>query len=160
MIIGIISDTHGLLREEVIQNLKGCDLIIHAGDIGKYEVIDRLRQIAPLEVVLGNCDRNIEEKSISTESIVQIGDLKLYIIHDIYKLNIDLQQEKISFVVYGHSHKRNIYTENGIIYINPGSVGPKRFKLPTTMAKLYIDEELIGEEFLKLDNYYIEFINI
>lgn len=160
MIIGIISDTHGLLREEVIQNLKGCDLIIHAGDIGKYEVIDRLRQIAPLEVVLGNCDRNIEEKSISTESIVQIGDLKLYIIHDISKLNIDLQQEKISFVVYGHSHKRNIYTENGIIYINPGSVGPKRFKLPTTMAKLYIDEELIGEEFLKLDNYYIEFINI
>lgn len=160
MIIGIISDTHGLLREEVIQNLKGCDLIIHAGDIGKYEVIDRLRKIAPLEVVLGNCDRNIEEKSISTESIVQIGDLKLYIIHDISKLNIDLQQEKISFVVYGHSHKRNIYTENGIIYINPGSVGPKRFKLPTTMAKLYIDEELIDEEFLKLDNYYIEFINI
>lgn len=160
MIIGIISDTHGLLREEVIQNLKGCDLIIHAGDIGKYEVIDRLRQIAPLEVVLGNCDRNIEEKSISTESIVQIGDLKLYIIHDISKLNIDLQQEKISFVVYGHSHKRNIYTENGIIYINPGSVGPKRFKLPTTMAKLYIDEELIDEKFLKLDNYYIEFINI
>lgn len=160
MIIGLISDTHGLLREEVIQNLKGCDLIIHAGDIGKYEVIDRLRQIAPLEVVLGNCDRNIEEKSISTESIVQIGDLKLYIIHDISKLNIDLQQEKISFVVYGHSHKRNIYTENGIIYINPGSVGPKRFKLPTTMAKLYIDEELIDEKFLKLDNYYIEFINI
>lgn len=160
MIIGIISDTHGLLREEVIQNLEGCNLIIHAGDIGKYEVIDRLREIAPLEVVLGNCDRNIEDESISTESIVQIGDLKLYIIHDISKLNIDLQQEKISFVVYGHSHKRNIYTENGIIYINPGSVGPKRFKLPTTMAKLYIDEELIDEEFLKLDNYYIEFINI
>lgn len=160
MIIGLISDTHGLLRAEVIQNLKGCDLIIHAGDIGKYEVIDRLRQVAPLELVLRNCDRNIEDESISTEKIVQIGEKKLYIIHDISKLNIDLQQEKISFVVYGHSHKRNIYTENGIIYINPGSVGPKRFKLPTTMAKLYIDEELIDEKFLKLDNYYIEFINI
>lgn len=160
MIIGLISDTHGLLREEVIQNLEGCDLIIHAGDIGKYEVIDRLRQIAPLELVLGNCDRNIEEKPISAEKIVQIGDLKFYIIHDISKLNIDLQQEKISFVVYGHSHKKNIYTENGIIYINPGSIGPKRFKLPTTMAKLYIDEELINKNFLKLDNYYIEFINI
>ncbi|CEH35858.1 metallophosphoesterase family protein [Romboutsia lituseburensis] len=160
MIIGLISDTHGLLRAEVIQNLKGCDLIIHAGDIGKYEVIDRLRQVAPLELVLGNCDRNIEDESISTEKIVQIGEKKLYIIHDISKLNIDLQQEKISFVVCGHSHKRNIYTENGIIYINPGSVGPKRFKLPTTMAKLYIDEELIDEKFLKLDNYYIEFINI
>lgn len=160
MIIGLISDTHGLLRDEVIQNLEGCNLIIHAGDIGKYEVIDRLREIAPLEVVLGNCDRNIEEKSISTEKIVQIGEKKLYIIHDISKLNIDLQQEKISFVVYGHSHKKNIYTENGIIYINPGSIGPKRFKLPITMAKLYIDEELINKNFLKLDNYYIEFINI
>lgn len=160
MIIGLISDTHGLLREEVIQNLEGCNLIIHAGDIGKYEVIDRLREIAPLEVVLGNCDINIEDESISTEKIVQIGEKKLYIIHDISKLNIDLQQEKISFVVYGHSHKKNIYTENGIIYINPGSVGPKRFKLPTTMAKLYIDEELINKNFLKLDNYYIEFINI
>lgn len=160
MIIGLISDTHGLLRAEVIQNLKGCDLIIHAGDIGKYEVIDRLREIAPLEVVLGNCDKNIEDESISTEKIVQIGEKKLYIIHDISKLNIDLQQEKISFVVYGHSHKKNIYTENGIIYINPGSVGPKRFKLLTTMAKLYIDEELINKNFLKLDNYYIEFINI
>lgn len=160
MIIGLISDTHGLLRAEVIQNLKGCDLIIHAGDIGKYEVIDRLREIAPLEVVLGSCGRNIEDESISTEKIVQIGEKKLYIIHDISKLNIDLQQEKISFVVYGHSHKKNIYTENGIIYINPGSIGPKRFKLPTTMAKLYIDEELINKNFLKLDNYYIEFINI
>lgn len=160
MIIGIISDTHGLLREEVIQNLDGCNLIIHAGDIGKYEVIDRLREMAPLEVVLGNCDRNIEDESISTEKIVQIGEKKLYIIHDISKLNIDLQQEKINFVVYGHSHKRNIYTENGIIYINPGSVGPKRFKLPTTMAKLYIDEELTDEKFLKFDKCYIEFINI
>ncbi|WP_270942697.1 metallophosphoesterase family protein [Romboutsia lituseburensis] len=160
MIIGLISDTHGLLREEVIQNLEGCDLIIHAGDIGKYEVLDKLKEIAPLEVVLGNCDRNIDDEFIATEKIVQIGNQKLYIIHDISKLNIDLQQEKINFVVYGHSHKRNIYTENGIIYINPGSVGPKRFKLPTTMVKLYIDEELTDEKFLKFDNYYIEFINI
>lgn len=160
MIIGLISDTHGLLREEVIQNLEGCDLIIHAGDIGKYEVIDRLREIAPLEAVLGNCDRNIDDESIATEKTVQIGNQKLYIIHDISKLNIDLQQEKINFVIYGHSHKRNIYTENGIIYINPGSIGPKRFKLTTTMAKLYIDEKLTDEKFLKFDNCYIEFINI
>jgi len=165
MIIGLISDTHGLIRKEVVEKLRGCDLIIHAGDIGKIEVIEKLKNIAQTELIKGNCDKNVDTNIIPEEKIIEVSGKRIYLIHDIGKLKVDLNKENIDIVVYGHSHKENIYTENGIIYINPGSVGPKRFKLPITMAKLYINEkkvnkEISKEDIFKLNEYYIEFIDV
>lgn len=165
MIIGLISDTHGLLRKEVIEKLRGCDLIIHAGDIGEFEVVEKLKSIAQTELIRGNCDKNIDTNIIPEEKIIEVSGKRIYLIHDIGKLKADLKKENIDIVVYGHSHKENIYTENGIIYINPGSVGPKRFKLPITMVKLYINEEKVNKDVLKYDifklnEYYIEFIDV
>lgn len=167
MIIGLISDTHGLLRKEVVEKLRGCDLIIHAGDIGKIEVVEKLKDIAQTELVKGNCDKNIDSNIMPEEKIIEVSGKRIYLIHDIGKLKVDFKRENIDIVVYGHSHKKNIYEENGIIYINPGSVGPKRFKLPTTMAKLYIDEkeknknkDILTNDIFELNEYYVKFINI
>lgn len=175
MIIGLISDTHGLLRKEVIDNLIDCDLIIHSGDVGKLEIIDNLRSIAETKFVRGNVDmKNSDFKFSIDEEIVEINNKKLYVIHDIKELNRDLESEEIDIVIYGHSHKKNIESKNGIIYINPGSVGPKRFKLPINMAKLYIkdnNKEYIGlinqklendseKEVFEFEDYIIQFINL
>lgn len=164
--IGLISDTHGLLRKKVVDTLNDCNLIIHAGDIGKYEVIENLKKICSVEFIRGNCDK---DKEIAQEDrIVEIDNKRIYLIHDISKLNINLEEENIDIVVYGHSHKSNIYDDNGILYINPGSVGPKRFKLPVSMAKLKILEDelyynslkLIDENIYRYKCYEVEFIPI
>ena len=164
--IGLISDTHGLLRKEVVENLNDCNLIIHAGDIGKYEVIENLSKICNVEFIRGNCDK---DKNIAKEDrVIEIYNKRIYLIHDISKVNINLKEENIDIVVYGHSHKSNIYEDNGILYINPGSVGPKRFKLPISMAKLKIlgDEsycdslKLIDENIYRYRYYEVEFIPI
>lgn len=140
MVIGIISDTHGLLREEVKEKLNDCELIIHGGDIGKIHIIEELNKIAKTEFVKGNCDKTIDISTIPESKIIDIEGNKIYLIHDMGKIDIDLEKENIDIIVYGHSHKSNISEKNGILYINPGSVGPRRFKLPTTMAKLIIEE--------------------
>lgn len=164
--IGLISDTHGLLREEVVYYLNNCNLIVHAGDIGKFEVIENLKKIANVEFIRGNCDK---DKNIAKEDkIIEISNIRIYLIHDISKVNIDLKKENIDIVVYGHSHKSNIYEEDGILYINPGSVGPRRFKLPISMAKLRILDskcdcnslKLIDKNTYRYKFYEIEFITI
>ena len=164
--IGLISDTHGLLRKEVIENLNDCDLIIHTGDIGKIEVIESLKKISQVEYIRGNCDK---DKNIAKEDkIIDVYNKRIYLIHDISKINIDLQKENIDIVVYGHSHKNSIHVENDILYINPGSVGPRRFKLPISMAKLriliddeYCDElRLIDKNIYRYKWYKVEFICI
>ncbi|WP_296645549.1 metallophosphoesterase family protein [Romboutsia sp. 13368] len=164
--IGLISDTHGLLRQEVVDNLNNCNLIIHAGDIGKFEVIENLKKISNVEFIRGNCDK---DKSIAKEDrIVEIYNKRIYLIHDISKININLKEDNIDIVVYGHSHKPNIYEDNDILYINPGSVGPRRFKLPISMAKLkvlgdasYYDSlKLIDENIYRYKCYEVEFIPI
>ena len=164
--IGLISDTHGMLRKEVLENLKDCNLILHAGDIGKPEVIDNLKDISNIEFIRGNCDK---DKNIAKEDkVVDIYNKRIYLIHDISKIDIDLKKENIDIVVYGHSHKSNIYEENQILYINPGSVGPRRFKLPISMAKLrilknekyYNSLELVYENTYRYKDLEIEFIYI
>ena len=164
--IGLISDTHGLLRKEVIENLNDCDLIIHTGDIGKIEVIESLKKISYVEYIRGNCDK---DKNIAKEDkIIDVYNKRIYLIHDISKIKIDLKKENIDIVIYGHSHKHNIYEDDGILYINPGSVGPKRFKLPTYMAKLnLLDKEsycdslnLVDENIYRYKFYEVEFIQI
>ena len=164
--IGLISDTHGLLRKEVIENLNDCDLIIHTGDIGKIEVIESLKKISYVEYIRGNCDK---DKNIAKEDkIIDVYNNRIYLIHDISKIKVDLKKENIDIVIYGHSHKHNIYEDDGILYINPGSVGPKRFKLPTYMAKLnLLDKEsycdslkLVDENIYRYKFYEVEFIQI
>ena len=163
--IGLISDTHGLLREQVIYNLSNCNLIIHTGDIGKLEVIEDLSKISEVEFIRGNCDK---DKSIAKEDkIIEVHNKRIYLVHDISKVKVDLEKEKIDIVIYGHSHKSNIYEEKGILYINPGSVGPRRFKLPISMARLKIVEEyfcdslkLINENIYRYKCYEVEFIPI
>lgn len=168
MIIGLISDTHGLLREEAINNLKDCNLILHAGDIGKNYVIERLEKIAKTEAILGNVDINIGNPILPNEKNLEVMDKRVYLIHDISKISIDLKSENIDIVVYGHSHKRDIYEKDGVLYINPGSIGAKRFKLPISMAKLIIKEngkystynEDLENNMVEYKNYVIKFINI
>jgi len=164
--IGLISDTHGMLRKEVLENLKDCNLILHAGDIGKPEVIDNLKDISNIEFIRGNCDK---DKNIGKEDkVVDVHNKRIYLIHDISKIKIDLKKENIDIVIYGHSHKHNIYEDDGILYINPGSVGPKRFKLPTYMAKLnLLDKEsycnslkLVDKNIYRYKFYEVEFIQI
>lgn len=164
--IGLISDTHGMLRKEVLESLKDCKLILHAGDIGKPEVIDNLKDISNIEFIRGNCDK---DKNIAKEDkVVDVHNKRIYLIHDISKINIDLKKENIDIVVYGHSHKSNIYEDDNILYINPGSVGPRRFKLPISMARLRVLEneeyynslELICENTYRYKDYEIEFIFI
>lgn len=164
--IGLISDTHGMVRKEVLESLKDCKLILHAGDIGKPEVIDNLKDISNIEFIRGNCDK---DKNIAKEDkVVDVHNKRIYLIHDISKINIDLKKENIDIVVYGHSHKSNIYEDDNILYINPGSVGPRRFKLPISMARLRVLEneeyynslELICENTYRYKDYEIEFIFI
>ena len=138
MRIGIISDTHGLLRKEVENQLKDCDLIVRCGDIGKQEVIDKLSELGKVELIKGNVDKDIDISLAPKDKIIEVMNKRIYLIHNIAELDIDLHKENIDIVMYGHSHKAKIYDEEGILYINPGSVGPRRFKLPTTMMKLTI----------------------
>ncbi|WP_195940650.1 metallophosphoesterase family protein [Romboutsia sp. 1001713B170131_170501_G6] len=165
MIVGVISDTHGLLRKEVLANLKDCNLIIHAGDIGNIKLLKDLESIAKVKVVIGNCDKDIESLDIKKKEILNVLGKKIYLIHNIRDKDIDLNNQDFDIIIYGHSHKLSITKERNTIYINPGSVGPKRFKLPTTMVKLYIDvnEEVINKidnELIKFEDIYVEIINI
>lgn len=149
-IIGIISDTHGLLRPEVIDNLKNVDLIIHAGDIGNKEIIEKLEEIAPIIAVKGNCDKDIWANKLAVSNIFNINKLRFYLIHDVNSIDINLDEKKIDIVIIGHSHKPMEIKKDNILYLNPGSCGPKRFKLPTTLALMNINDDL----------YEVSFINI
>lgn len=151
MKIGLISDTHGLLRDEVIERLKNCDMIIHAGDIGDKQIIDRLEKISRVEYIKGNCDKKEYVKDLDKDKIIEVYNKKIYIIHDIKTLDVDLKGKNIDIVIFGHSHKKDIYNKDGIIYINPGSVGPKRFKLPITLGILNIDNKSVDVKFINLD---------
>lgn len=165
MLIGIISDTHGLLREEVVEQLKDCDLIVHCGDIGKLEVIDKLNDLSKVVFIRGNIDKNIQ--IAPKDKIIEIMDKRIYLIHNIDEINVDLEKENIDIVMYGHSHKASIYEKDDRLYINPGSVGPRRFKLPISMAKLTIldydnsvDIKNVGENIFIWKSYRLEQIII
>jgi len=144
MRIGLISDTHGLLRPEAIAALAGSQLIVHAGDVGAPDIIGELNRIAPTIAVRGNVDledwASILPEAITTEA----GGLKLHVVHRIQDLAIDPAQEHVAAVIFGHSHKPSIEWRNGVLFCNPGSAGPRRFKLPVTVATL----DVVGSELL------------
>lgn len=137
--IGLISDTHGLLRAEAIAFLDGCDHIVHAGDICDPSVLRALESVAPVTAVRGNNDKGIWATALSETERMQFGDVVLYVIHDLAGIAVDPSAEGIHVVVSGHSHRPLVQRRGGVLYVNPGSAGPRRFKLPIAVAELTID---------------------
>ncbi|KIZ38394.1 metallophosphoesterase family protein [Stutzerimonas kunmingensis] len=140
MRIGLISDTHGLLRPEALAALQGCAQIIHAGDIGKPQVLDGLRAIAPLEAIRGNIDTADWALELPERLDLRIGGLTLHVLHDLKQLDIDPLAAGIDVVIAGHSHKPKVERRDGVLYINPGSAGPRRFSLPISLALLELND--------------------
>jgi uncharacterized protein len=136
LVVGVISDTHGLLRPEALDALRGSDMIIHAGDVGKTEVIDRLAEVAPVHVVRGNIDKGRWAAALPPTELVDVGDHRFFVLHDIAQLDVDPVAAGFAAVVFGHSHRPSIETRNGVLFLNPGSAGPRRFKLPITVARV------------------------
>jgi len=140
MRIGLISDTHGLLRPEAVAALQGCAQIIHAGDIGKPQVLDGLRAIAPLEAIRGNIDTADWAQELPERLDLRIGGLTLHVLHDLKQLDIDPLAAGVDVVIAGHSHKPKVERRDGVLYINPGSAGPRRFSLPISLALLELND--------------------
>jgi putative phosphoesterase len=134
--IGLISDTHGLLRDEAIEALRGSDLIVHAGDVGDPEILDALRAVAPVIAVRGNVDHGSWASAVPTTAIAEGRAALIYVLHDLKELDLDPVAAGFGVVISGHSHKPAHSERLGTLYINPGSAGPKRFNLPTTIARL------------------------
>lgn len=137
--IGLISDTHNLVRPEALLHLQGCETIIHAGDICDPAVLDALRQIAPVTAVRGNNDTGEWARAIPTHATLTVQQVKILVVHDQADLDVDPRREGIKVVVTGHSHKPLIDERDGVLYVNPGSAGPRRFKLPVSAGLLEVD---------------------
>ena len=140
MIIGVIADTHGLLRPEVLELFTGVSLIIHAGDVGTPDVLSTLREIAPVRAVRGNVDKGTWADSVPATDVVEVNDRFIYLLHDLNTLDLDPAAAGMQMVISGHSHRPNESRKNGVLYLNPGRAGPRRFKLPVTAALLRIEE--------------------
>jgi putative phosphoesterase len=151
VLVGIISDTHGLVRPEAIAALVGSDLIIHAGDLGKPEVIDQLRGVAPTFAVRGNIDKQPWAASLPTTECVEVGETLFWVLHEIALLDLDPAAAGFAAVVFGHSHQPSIEARNGVLYINPGSAGPRRFKLPVTIVRARVSGRAIRPEIVELN---------
>jgi uncharacterized protein len=140
MKLGLISDTHGLLRDEALAALRGCGLIVHAGDVGKPEILDALRAIAPVVAVRGNIDTAPWARALPLTAAAQAGPARLHVIHNLHDLAIDPAAEGFHLVISGHSHKPASELRNGVLFLNPGAAGPRRFRLPITVATVDLDE--------------------
>jgi len=151
MRIGVISDTHGLLRPEAIAALRGCDRILHAGDIGDPEILDRLRELAPVTAIRGNVDRGPWAKALPETEVVEVAGISIYMLHDLAQLDLKPEAAGFRVVIYGHSHQPKIEEKNGVLYFNPGSAGRRRFRLPVGVGRLVISRQRIQTELIKLD---------
>jgi uncharacterized protein len=149
-VLGVISDTHGLLRPEALDALRGSDMIIHAGDVGNPEVIDRLGVVAPTHVVRGNIDKGSWAAALPMTELVALGEHRLFVLHDISQLDVDPAAAGFAAVVFGHSHRPSIETRSGILFLNPGSAGPRRFKLPVTIARVKTSGQRLRADIVEL----------
>ena len=146
MIIGVISDTHGLLRPEAVELLRGSEHIIHAGDIGAPEIVGELEKIAPVTAICGNVDTEAWARRFAETEVVELGGLFLYVIHDANALDLNPKAAGFAAVISGHSHKPKQEIKDGVLYFNPGSAGPRRFKLPISVGRIQIvNGKLHGE---------------
>lgn len=148
MLIGLISDTHGLLRPSVLRAMEGAELIIHAGDVGDSAILGVLKKIAPVVVVRGNVDADKWAETLPATAIADAGTTQIYVLHDVKQLDLNPAAAGFSFVVSGHSHKPGQTERDGVIYINPGSAGPRRFQLPITVARLDLEKRPWRAEFI------------
>lgn len=148
--IGLISDTHGLVRDEALAALSGCRHIIHAGDIDRPEVLEKLRRLAPLTAVRGNNDKGPWAKSLPEYDVIEFGTVAVYVRHDQSELDIDPLAAGFSVCVFGHSHKPVVESREGVLYVNPGSAGPRRFKLPIAVAELLICGDRVEARIIEL----------
>lgn len=136
---GLISDTHGQLRPEAIAFLQGCDCIVHGGDIGDPAILDTLAEIAPVTAVRGNNDKGEWARRLRHTEMLRVGDAWLYVVHDLAELDIDPAAAGVRVVVSGHSHRPLVEERDGVLYVNPGSAGPRRFSLPISAGELVVD---------------------
>jgi uncharacterized protein len=148
--VGLISDTHGLLRPEAVRALHGSELIIHAGDVGDPEILDALRELAPVVAVRGNVDTAAWASHLQATAVAEAGDARIYILHSVNDLDLDPAAAGFAAVVSGHSHKFGKSDRDGVMYINPGSAGPRRFQLPVTVARLDVSTKPWKVEFVDL----------
>ena len=150
--LGIISDTHGILRPEVWEAFRDVEMIIHAGDVGRPEVLSNLKEIAPVVAVRGNVDRGNWALSLPTKEMFKLGNTSFYVIHDLNRIDLDPAAAGISAVIFGHSHRPLEERRNGILYLNPGSAGPGRFRFPVSLAILQMENGSMTVQFVPLEN--------
>jgi len=151
LVLGVISDTHGLIRPRALAALRGSDLIIHAGDVGNAEVLAPLSEIAPTFAIRGNVDTGPWAATLPPTEIVEVGALLFYVLHNIADLDLDPPTAGFAAVVFGHSHRPSIETRDGVLYLNPGAAGPRRFKLPVSIARVRVSGQEIRPEIVELE---------
>lgn len=151
ILVGVISDTHGLLRPEAVDALEGADLIVHAGDVGRDIILDGLGTLAPVVAVRGNMDNEGRACRLPLNDTEALKNIMIYVIHDLNRIDLDPCASGISVVISGHSHKPSVKTRDGVLYLNPGSAGSRRFKLPVSVALLHVNGKSVKAEIVKLD---------
>ena|SRR5579864_7208591 len=148
--VGVISDTHGLLRPEAIDALRGVDWILHAGDIGDLAILKELETLAPVAAVRGNVDGEAWARKLPLTEVIEKDGVSIYMLHILEKLDLKPEAAGFGVVVYGHSHVPKIEAKHGVLYFNPGSAGPRRFKLPVTLGKLVLDRTQVQAHIIEL----------
>jgi len=151
-IIGVISDTHGLLRPEAVSALQGSDLIIHAGDVGDPEILATLKTIAPVFAVRGNVDTQSWAQALPETEVIEAASMRIYVLHDVQGLDLNPIAAEFQIVISGHSHKPGQMLRHGVLFLNPGSAGPRRFDLPVTIARLDVSQVPCQVTFIDLLN--------
>ena len=148
--VGLISDTHGLLRPEAVAALRGSDRIIHAGDVGDLSILETLAEIAPVTVVLGNCDSAADLPGVAETEVLKIESVLVHVLHDLNLLELDPRVAGFAAVISGHTHDPKIAQRNGVLYVNPGSAGRRRFSLPISVGRLTIKDGMVSAERIEL----------
>ena len=153
MIVGIVSDTHGLLRPEAVELLRGSEHIIHAGDIGSAEIVPELEKIAPVTAIRGNVDTQAWARRFAETEVVELAALPIYVIHDVNALDLNPKAAGFAAVISGHSHQPKQEVKDGVLYFNPGSAGPRRFKLPISVGRLELVNGKVRAQICELAGY-------
>jgi putative phosphoesterase len=148
--IGVISDTHGLLRPEAVEALRGSDRILHAGDVGAPKILEELARVAPGTAIRGNVDTQPWARGLPANEVVDVAGVSIYMLHDLGQLDLKPEAAGFRVVVYGHSHKPKMEEKNGVLYFNPGSAGPRRFSLPVSVGRLIIAAGKVRAELIEL----------
>ena len=150
IIVGLISDTHGRLRAEALDVLRGSDFIVHAGDIGDPAILTELARIAPVTAIRGNIDKAVWAASIPETKVLDVGGVRIYVIHNVADLDLDPAAAGFQCVVHGHSHQPGMKEQDGMLYVNPGSAGPRRFSLPISVGRLVVEDGVVSAELVEI----------